>query len=200
MNITDIVPDNKKDIEKIAEIHLKTFEGFFLTFLGKGFLKELYTGYVKHDKSGLFVAEEDGKILGFLAYSEDLGGLYKYLIKKRLIAFAWYSFCAFIRKPGSMMRLLRAFLKPKESIREENYIELASIGVLPEEKGKNIGTRLIEKLQSGFNAEKFAYIKLETDAENNDSVNKFYKKNGFELASSYVTNEGRKMNEYRWKI
>lgn len=202
LNIVDIsvIGADKKVIGQITDIHLKTFTGFFLTFLGKGFLNELYTGYMEHEKSGLLVAEENGKILGFLAYSEELGGLYKYLIKRKLIKFAWYSFWAFLRKPSSMMRLLRAFLKPKESVREENYIELASIGVLPEEKGKNIGTKLIERLQAMFDAERFMYIKLETDAENNESVNSFYIKNGFRLAESYVTNEGRKMNEYRWNI
>jgi colanic acid biosynthesis glycosyl transferase WcaI len=37
---------------------------------------------------------------------------------------------------------------------------------------------------------------LTTDAENNDSINKFYQKIGFTLESSYSTPEGRKMNRY----
>lgn len=202
LNIIDINTGcaDKKIIEQTVDIHLKTFTGFFLTFLGRGFLKELYTGYAQHEKSGLIIAEEEGNVLGFLAYSEDLGGFYKYLIKRRLIQFAWFSFWAFLRKPASFMRLIRAFLKPGESKREEKYVELASIGVLPEQKGKNIGSELIKCLQTRFDSDKFSYIKLETDAENNDSVNKFYVKNGFSLAGSYVTNEGRKMNEYRWNI
>ena len=202
LNIVDISTGNadKKIIEQTVDIHLKTFTGFFLTFLGKGFLRELYTGYAEHEKSGLIIAEEDDRVLGFLAYSEELSGLYKYLIKRKLIQFAWYSFGAFLRKPASFMRLIRAFLKPGESVREESYVELASIGVLPEQKGKNIGTELISSLKERFDSEKFSYIKLETDAENNDGVNKFYIKNGFRLAASYVTNEGRKMNEYRWNI
>ena len=44
----------------------------------------------------------------------------------------------------------------------------------------------------------YAYINLETDAENNDAVNRFYVKNGFELARSYFSPEGREMNEYRF--
>ena len=202
LNIVDISTGiiDKKIIEQTVEIHLKTFTGFFLTFLGRGFLKELYAGYAEHEKSGLIIAEEEGKVLGFLAYSEELSGLYKYLIKRKIIKFAWFSFWAFLRKPGSFMRLIRAFLKPGESVRDESYVELASIGVLPEQKGKNIGTQLIKCLQAKFDPDKFSYIKLETDAENNESVNNFYIKNGFRLAASYETNEGRKMNEYRWNI
>ena len=32
-------------INQIVDIHMKTFTGFFLTFLGKGFLKQLYKGF-----------------------------------------------------------------------------------------------------------------------------------------------------------
>ena len=46
---------------------------------------------------------------------------------------------------------------------------------------------------------KFAYINLETDAVNNDGVNRFYRMNGFKLARSYFSSEGRKMNEYRFE-
>ena len=45
---------------------------------------------------------------------------------------------------------------------------------------------------------KYAYINLETDAVNNDDVNRFYVKNGFKLARTYYSSEGRKMNEYRF--
>ena len=44
----------------------------------------------------------------------------------------------------------------------------------------------------------YKYINLETDACDNDAVNNFYLRNGFQLARNYVTAEGRKMNEYRY--
>ena len=46
---------------------------------------------------------------------------------------------------------------------------------------------------------KYAYITLETDAVDNEEVNRFYQKNGFTLARTYETREGRKMNEYRYR-
>lgn len=58
---------------------------------------------------------------------------------------------------------------------------------------------MIEFLKQKVNFGEYAYINLETDAENNDGANAFYKKNGFELARQFVTSEGRKMNEYRYK-
>lgn len=193
-----IASAKEKDvIKKVVEIHIKTFNGFFLTFMGKGFLRQMYSSYAQYDNAGLLVAYEDDTPVGFLAYSADMSGLYKYMIKRKLIPFAWYSLCAFFRKPMVFMRLLRAFLKPSEAKRNEKYVELASIGVSPECKSKGVGSALISELRRITDFNMYRYITLETDAVNNEIANNFYKKNGFELYREYKTREGRKMNEYR---
>lgn len=200
MEIRSISNIEKEIINDIVSIHLDTFQGFFLTFMGGGFLKLMYQSYVEYNNSGILVAFEDEKPVGFLAYSGDLSGLYKYMIKKRLIPFAWYSIGAFFRKPTVFMRLVRAFLKPSEAKRGEKYVELASIGVDPNVKSKGIGSQLIDALKSMIDFDDYAYIALETDAVNNDGANRFYQKNGFVRVREFETNEGRKMFEYRWSI
>ena len=186
-------------IDDVVQIHLDTFKGFFLTFMGRGFLKQMYKAYCKHNQSNLLVAiNEEGKTVGFLAYSEYLSGLYKFMIKKSLIPFAWYSLGAFFRKPKIFMRLVRAFLKPSESKREEKYVELASIGVSPNSKAKGVGSKLIDALKEKVDFNSFEYITLETDVENNEIANKFYVKNGFNVVREFTTREGRRMYEYRY--
>lgn len=200
MEVTVTLLKDKKKVNEVVDIHMKSFSGFFLTFLGKGFLKQLYKGFLEEENSGLIVAfDEDKKILGFLAYSSNLSGFYKYLIKKHLISFGWYAMLGFFRNPKIFFRLIRAFAYSREAKREEKYIELSSIGVLPISENLGIGSRLIDYLKK-LNFEGYQYIKLETDAINNDIANNFYRKNGFILNHSYFTPEGRKMNEYRWNI
>ena len=63
---------------------------------------------------------------------------------------------------------------------------------------RGIGSKLIDHLKGMVDFDEYAYINLETDAVNNDDVNRFYVKNGFRLARSYFSSEGRKMNEYRF--
>lgn len=198
IEIKKIESSHKSIIKKVVGIHLSTFEGFFLTFLGKGFLYHMYSSYCEHELSGLYAAFDGEEPIGFVAHSADMSGLYKSMIKKRLIPFAWYALGGFIRRPSAFMRLIRAFLKPGESKREENYVELASIGVSPEHKSRGIGSLLIQHLIENTDLTKYAYISLETDAENNEGANCFYQKNGFLLAREYTTPEGRKMNEYRY--
>ncbi len=191
---------NPEEVDKIVEVHMQSFVGFFLTFLGRGFLKQLYKGFIEHCSSGIIIAVDDNKIVGFLAYSGDLSDFYKYLVKKRFVQFAWYSMCAFLKNPKIACRLFRAFTYSDEAKREEKYIELSSIGVLPEMSGKGIGSKLIDTLKKETDPNKYAYIKLETDAVNNESANCFYKKNGFVLHHNFETHEGRQMNEYRYYL
>jgi hypothetical protein len=66
MEIRKVCSDEKKIISEITEIHLKTFPGFFLTFMGRGFLRQMYSAYSKHSQSGVFVAEDEGGVIGFL--------------------------------------------------------------------------------------------------------------------------------------
>ena len=196
--IREVKSEEKELINDIVSIHLNTFTGFFLTFMSRGFLNQMYRSYCDHDESGLLVAEDDGKAIGFLAYSGNFSGLYKYMIKTRLIPFGWYSVGAFFRRPSAFMHIIKAFLKPSEVKREEKYLELSSIGVDPTIKSKGVGSLLIDELKKIVDFNKFAYITLETDAVNNDGAIHFYEKNGFVRERMYETDEGRKMYEYRF--
>lgn len=196
--IREVKSEEKELINDIVSIHLNTFTGFFLTFMGRGFLNQMYRSYCDHDESGLLVAEDNGKAIGFLAYSGDFSGLYKFMIKTRLIPFGWYSVGAFFRRPSAFMHIIKAFLKPSEVKRDEKYVELSSIGVDPTIKSKGVGSLLIDELKKIVDFNKFAYITLETDAVNNDGAIHFYEKNGFVRERMYETDEGRKMFEYRF--
>lgn len=192
--------DNNPDvINDVVKLHLRTFEGFFLSFMGYGFLKQMYTSYCEHDKSDILIAVNEDEIVGFLAYSYDYSGLYKFMLKRRLILFAWYSLGAFLRQPTVFLRLIKAFLKPSEVKRIEKYVELASIGVDPDFKSRGVGSLLIQDLKSRINFQEYQYITLETDALDNDKAIYFYKKNGFEKCRTLKTSEGRMMLELRYK-
>lgn len=199
MQIRQIKKTEKDMINTVVSIHMNTFKGFFLTFMGRGFLNLMYRSYTEHKDSGILMAFEGEKAVGFLAYSGNFSGLYKYMIKKRVIPFAWYSLGAFFREPKVFVRLISAFLKPGEVKREEKYIELASIGVEPNFKSNGIGSKLIDALKAQIDFTEYAYITLETDAVNNESANYFYCKNGFVLERKFETNQGRKMFEYRYR-
>lgn len=190
----------KSYIDRIARLHIKAFPDFFLTQLGRGFLRTLYQGYLEDENSGIIVAEDEkGRLLGFIAYSRDYSNFYKGLIKHHILEFGAGAAGAALRHPSFTKRLLGAFKKSDEVVKTEKYVELASIGVNPKVTGKGIGSKLIDFLKEHTDFNKYAYINLETDADNNDAANEFYKKNGFVLSREYTTPEGRRMNEYHYR-
>lgn len=198
MNIRELKPEDENLIDIIANLHQRAFPEFFLTQLGLPFLKTLYKGYLDDADSGIIIAEDQGTIKGFIAYSNDYPRFYKGLIKTKIIQFAWCSFLAAIRHPSFAKRLIGA-LKKSESVKKaEKYVELASICTDPAEERHGIGSALLDYLINRVDFNVFAYISLETDADKNDRVNRFYQRNGFVLAGQYITPEGRKMNEYHY--
>lgn len=194
-----IVDAQPEQLPAIVRLHIQAFPQFFLTFLGEGFLTHLYRGYMRHEKSTLLVAkDETNSMLGFVAFTEDLSGFYRHLLNRSIVPFAWYSLLAAFRNPRSIIRLLRALTSPNQSIRKEPYVELASIGVSPYNGGRGVGSRLVDAVKRRVDFKKSAYIKLETDAADNEQVNAFYQCNGFVVHHSFTTPEGRLMNEYRY--
>jgi ribosomal protein S18 acetylase RimI-like enzyme len=193
-----VIPDRKKT-KSIARLHMRAFPKFFLTQLGYSFLETLYVGYIEDKDSGIIIAEKEGDIVGFIAYSNDYPKFYQGLMKRHMVKFIICSMAAAIKHPSFIKRLLGALRKSDEVKREEKYVELASICVDPQIESNGIGTLLIDYLKSIVDYAKYEYINLETDAVGNDAVNKFYMKNGFILERQYITPEGRVMNEYRFK-
>ena len=198
ISIRELNTADNKYITSLSKLHMVAFPDFFLTQLGLHFLKTLYIGYIEDESSGILVAEINEMLVGFIAYSNDYSRFYKGLLKRHLIKFVFYSLLAVIQHPCFCKRLLGALKKSDEVKKREAYVELSSICVDPKFGNKGIGSKLIDKLKEITDFSDYMYINLETDACDNDSVNKFYIKNGFKLARSYVTKEGRKMNEYRY--
>lgn len=185
------------DVPAVVHVHMEAFPNFFLTFLGRGFLRELYRGIVR-DPSGIaFVAERDGAISGFVAGTYEPAGLYRRLLKRRLIPFAWHAGWAFLRKPTAAPRLLRALTKSKSAASSEGRrAELMSLAVLPGNRGGGTGARLVETFVDSARNHGAATVFLTTDAMHNDAVNDFYVRLGFVRSRGFTTPEGRAMNEY----
>ncbi len=194
MEVTRISKDN---IAEIVNVHVRSFPDFFLTFLGKRFLKEFYGSFLVDDAGIGFVALEDGEVLGAIVGPIVPDGYFKRLLKRR-----WWSFCiaslfAVIKKPTVIPRLFRAVFYRGESPQEGPKLSLlSSIAVSPDAQGKGVGRLLVTSWLEEVQKQGSKGAFLTTDRENNDAVNGFYQNLGWNLESSYDTPEGRKMNRY----
>ena len=186
------------DVEEVVSVHIHSFKDFFLTFLGNRFLRVLYS-YIVSEKFGIAIVAEvsgENRLAGFVAGTMEPYRFYSKAIHKKAIPFAIATIPALVRRPSILMRLFRAFQKPREAKEGSFDCELMSIAVLPEYSGFGIGWLLEQEFCNQAELHGAKSVMLTTDRENNENVNRFYLRRGYRLYDHYVTPEGRQMNKY----
>jgi ribosomal protein S18 acetylase RimI-like enzyme len=71
-----------------------------------------------------------------------------------------------------------------------------SIAVRPEVEGQGIGQHLTTAFCQELSKRGVPAVCLTTDHDNNERVNQFYQRLGFQVYRVFTTPEGRAMNEY----
>jgi ribosomal protein S18 acetylase RimI-like enzyme len=182
-----------KDVGAVTAVHLAAFPGFFLSFLGPRFLRELYRAIIADDESIAFVAVNGDRLIGFVAGTAG-GGFYRRAARRRWLHFAAASVGALVRKPTIVRRLLRALYAPPAT--SSQGAMLMSLAVDPNAQRSGAGILLTRAFVVGARHRGASAVVLTTDKICNDAVNAFYRAQGFTVAVSYLTPEGRAMNEY----
>ena len=181
---------------QIAEIHLNSFKGFFLTTLGFSFLKAYYKTCAKsEDAISICAIDNDTeKLLGFSVGCYHSSGFNKKLILSNLRIYSYQAIILLLTKPIALVRLFKNLGKGKDIKNDDgNYAELLSIGVLPDKNGLGIGKQLLMQFESEVKKKGLHKITLTTDAEANENVLQFYKKSGYKVFYDFTTYPNRKM-------
>jgi ribosomal protein S18 acetylase RimI-like enzyme len=192
-----IIPMRPEQVDDVVRVHLDSFPGYFLTCLGPRFLRPLYSEILKAPDHVAFVAQDSsGTLVGFVAGVTHQSGFYTRLARQRWFAFAAASLGAVIRRPTIIPRLFRALSYPRASQAAAAQALLMSIGVEPGLHGHSVGQRLTTRFLVTMKQKGLPSVSLTTDRNANEHANSLYQRLGFQIARSYVTPEGRWMNEY----
>ena len=190
-----------RHIEQVVDVHLESFRGFFLSFLGPRFLRLLYLGICRDEMSIKLVAlSDEGDIVGFVAGSQDPARFFARLLRRDWWRFAMASLSGIIRKPGIIPRIARALFHPSSSPAGVHIALLMSIGVAPSAQTRGIGRELVAAFLGEAADRGAKEVRLTTDRDDNDSVRNFYRRVCFTEVSEYRTPEGRWLVEYLRKL
>ena len=196
-----IRPMTEVNVADVVSLHLETFPGFFLSFLGGRFLELLYQEIVRDPMGIAFVSSDDSDLLlGFVAGVTQQEGFYLRLARKRLWSFALAGAGAALRKPSIIPRLFRALRRSQEARESSAEASLMSIGVSPAAQGRGVGRILVAAFADEIRRRGIDCFCLTTDQAANGAANAFYVSTGFSIARTYVTPEGRAMNEYLMRV
>ena len=185
-----------EDVESVVHIHTESFPGFFLSSLGPGFLRLVYEAVLSDTNGIAVVAERQDSIIGFACGSSAPQGFYRRLFKRQWWKFGWAAMRAVVCRP-SMIRHLLGAVRTRVVPRDDSpAAELMSVATAPHAQRQGIGEVLVIRFLSEARRSGAARVTLTTDRHANQPVNSFYRRLGFTLAASFVTNTGREMNLY----
>jgi ribosomal protein S18 acetylase RimI-like enzyme len=190
------------DLEAIIAVHQSAFAGFFLTSLGRGFLRELYRAFVVEVGGICWVALVESSfgtanVVGFVAGALDPERFFRRLLYRRGIYFAVAAVPGIASQPFRVVpRVLSALRYRGEQPNEaKRGALLSSLGVHPTAGRHGIGSTLVNAFI--IDAERCGArgVYLTTDRNNNEGANAFYERAGFRMVATAMR-RGRTMNTY----
>jgi len=185
------------DVNQVVNVHVTSFQGFFLTILGVRLLRLLYSFVVASlDGIGYVCVNKDERIVGFVCGTTKPLGFYRRFFKRKWRNIILAILLRIIRNPSIAPRLVWRVLNPPQPLMEPEAATLMSIAVDPKYRNKEIGKLLVQEFLREIRRRGVQRVNLTTDKEKNDAVNTFYQHLGFRLVRSFATPEGRWMNEY----
>jgi len=192
-----LITMTRDHVESVVDVHRRSFQTFFLTFLGPRFLKLLYSEILTEPRSVAIVAvNESGKVIGFVAGVSEQSGFYGRIARRRWFSFAIASVGAVLKRPTIIPRLFRALNQSNRSKSSLAQACLLSLAVDPTHEGRGTGRALVGEFLNRMQLLGVAKIALTTDEVSNDRTNRFYQKFGFQRVRNFTTPEGRRMIEY----
>jgi len=183
-----------QDVVEVAKLHIQGISTGFISSLGINFVTSLYEAIAQNKHSFGFVAQEDGKVLGFVAFTTNLSKLYKSVILKKG--------CRFVLLLAGKMFSLRQIKKMFETLFYPSRVkkmdlpcaELLSLVVAEEARGRGVAAELVKKGLEACRTRGIPKVKVLVGASN-EPANKLYRNCGFELVGQ-IDNHGVISNIY----
>jgi ribosomal protein S18 acetylase RimI-like enzyme len=177
-------------IPDMAQCHIKSFPGRFMTEMGHRWLCALYRFFISHNGSICQVAvDTDDKVIGLAVGGEQ--NIREEFLSSTMFHYLHLIFWKFLSKQLVRRVLLQELAGKLSRKYNDNHSvniktlndevrsgNLLSICVLPDYEGTGVAGRLIESFQLACKAEGYQRLTLSVDKENSRAV-AFYKKHGW---------------------
>jgi len=152
---------SKTEYRQVAEAHVEGISKGFLSTLGVGFLTLLYEAIDKSDDSVLLVSIADGRVVGFVAGTRSIGGVYRMMLGSwpRLLVVLFPVFFS----PRKLRRIIETVMFSRKSGEVSDELpqhELLSISVLKDFRGKGVAENLFKDLVDYFVGQGVASFKI----------------------------------------
>lgn len=187
-----------EDSKSISKLHHQYIPSGFLSILGLLFLKLIYESMVNSKYSFCTIAEDSGKITGFVSGAVDVSGFYKEFLKKNFIKAGMILFPK-VLNPKFMKKIIEILFYPVKKKNNLPEAELLSIVVEKNYQGKEVSQKLFEKLVEEFKRRNVNQFKVIVSSILIPAC-RFYEKMGGVLQSEIEVHKGEKSRVYVWRL
>ncbi len=176
------------DIKQLASLHYKVMHTL-LSDLGLPFVLRYYQ-IARSDTSviGVCGINSSGEIIGWAMGSPHPDRINSSL-RKPLPWFAAQMFRVMFTRPVVLLQLVASLLSSSaETDIKKDEIELTYIGVVPNQRGKGLGKKLLNAFVESSSSNGYRSVVLSVETDNSDAI-ALYERSGFKIARTY--SEGR---------
>ena len=170
------------DAPALAELHMETLPGDVSDFtpLGRSVVRRFYANAIARGAATVCVAEESGRLLGFVMITPDISQLFPRTLLAGAGDIASFVFTA---NPIGLARALVAKLT-SGTASVPSVPELVYLGVSGGARGKGVGAALMDAAHAAFTAQGIASYELNVHSDNAPAV-KLYLGKGLEVTRRY---------------
>lgn len=188
-------PGGEPDAGPAARLHAGRITDGFLSFLGPAFLTRLYRRIIRTPSSFLLVADASGDVVGFIAGSADVGGLYRSFLARDGIAAGL----------AAAPRLARGWRRVLETLRHGSSdgngtgrgTELLAVAVDPTHEGRGVGSALVaaflDRIRTSGTTEAYVVV----GADNHGAIG-LYTRAGFVAGAEFELHAGTRSLVMQW--
>lgn len=168
----------------VAEIHIASQSGTFLTSLGHGFLTLLYDQISRSNYGNSYVALNSSEVIGFVVGTVHTKKLFKEVVLKAPFHFGWLVFKRAVSRPVLLWQAVKTLAYPSQSAKDLPEAELLALAVTPAWRNQKIGGQLMQRLVQSMEAAGIDKMSVTVDS-NNDGALRFYQRHGFVPQSTF---------------
>jgi len=183
-----------RDVPEVAVLHIHGIGTGFISSLGSDFVTALYEAIAKNKSSFGFVAEENERIVGFVAFTTNINKLYISVILKKGFYFA-FLLAGKMLSFKTLKKVLETLFYPSKT-KKMNLpsAEFLSMAIVKDAQRKGLATTLMREGFAECARRGIKRVQMLVGADN-EAANKLYRKCGFKLVGE-TESHGVKSNIY----
>lgn len=182
------------DAAEVAALHATQIAGGFLSSLGTGVLCSIYSALPDSQAGFGFVAEHDGRTMGFIACATDLRKLYRQILGRRGFTLVW-RLLRHVSSLRTIRKMVQTLLYPKKIEKlGVPEAEVLSVATTPQARGMGVASRLMQEALDEFIRRGCHRVRVLVGADL-APANTYYMRNGFRLVG-VIDHHGRQENIY----